>query len=156
MTTLLNVLKKVNFWTTKYKNVFVFGMIFGIYYGMVLLLNAGTTCVLKNVTGIPCPSCGMTRSYTHLLHGEFNEAFIDHPLFWTIPLILILSWFLHQKKDSIALARLLSLSLMMILVAFIVVYIIRMILLFPGIEPLKFYENGLIPTIYRFAKNLFL
>lgn len=37
-------------------------------------------CLLHAATGIPCPTCGMTRSTWHLLHGEIGRAFLLNPL----------------------------------------------------------------------------
>lgn len=37
-------------------------------------------CLFLEWTGLPCPSCGLTTSFTHLLHGHFSEAFTVHPL----------------------------------------------------------------------------
>jgi hypothetical protein len=37
-------------------------------------------CVLKNTFGLPCPSCGTTRSVLHLLHGDLSSAVLLNPL----------------------------------------------------------------------------
>lgn len=37
-------------------------------------------CLLHAATGIPCPTCGMTRATWHLLHGEIGSAFLLNPL----------------------------------------------------------------------------
>jgi Protein of unknown function (DUF2752) len=31
-------------------------------------------CAFRAITGRPCPSCGMTRSWNAMGHGEFREA----------------------------------------------------------------------------------
>jgi hypothetical protein len=36
-------------------------------------------CMLKNVFGIPCPLCGMTRSFCSLSHGHMTDAVVYHP-----------------------------------------------------------------------------
>lgn len=33
------------------------------------------TCILRILTGLPCPGCGMTRSWVHLAHGDVAAAF---------------------------------------------------------------------------------
>jgi len=33
-------------------------------------------CLIKGVTGIPCPSCGATRSVLSLLHGDIWHAIL--------------------------------------------------------------------------------
>lgn len=33
------------------------------------------TCIMRIMTGLPCPGCGMTRSWVHLAHGDVLTAF---------------------------------------------------------------------------------
>jgi hypothetical protein len=47
-----------------------------------------TFCPLRAVTGIPCPSCGITRALAHLERGQWAEAVRCHPL---APLVLPLA-----------------------------------------------------------------
>ena len=37
-------------------------------------------CLFRNVTGLPCPFCGSTRSVGHILQGEFSAALYSNPL----------------------------------------------------------------------------
>lgn len=37
-------------------------------------------CLFKQVTGLPCPSCGATHSVLYLLQGNIEEAVIINPL----------------------------------------------------------------------------
>jgi hypothetical protein len=45
-------------------------------------------CPLRAVTGIPCPSCGLTRALAHLERGHLALALKFHPF---SPLILVLA-----------------------------------------------------------------
>jgi len=36
-------------------------------------------CPFYLITSIPCPFCGMTRSFGELLHGHFDRALSFHP-----------------------------------------------------------------------------
>jgi hypothetical protein len=36
-------------------------------------------CALKILTGIPCPTCGLTRSLCHALRGEWAASLGYHP-----------------------------------------------------------------------------
>lgn len=64
---------------------------FGILYGgmafLVLLaawfapwLGYLPSCAFRGLTGIPCPTCGATRSILHLAHGGILAALVMNPL----------------------------------------------------------------------------
>jgi hypothetical protein len=36
-------------------------------------------CAFKYLTGIPCPTCGLTRAVCHALHGHWAESVNLHP-----------------------------------------------------------------------------
>jgi hypothetical protein len=38
------------------------------------------TCSFRNLTGLPCPGCGLTRSIVAGLHGDFGASLIFHRL----------------------------------------------------------------------------
>jgi len=38
------------------------------------------TCIMKNSTGLPCPGCGLTRSWISLCHGRIQESLKHHHL----------------------------------------------------------------------------
>jgi hypothetical protein len=48
-----------------------------------------TVCFLKNITGLPCPACGATRSVVELLHGHLGSAFLINPLGYVVAAILL-------------------------------------------------------------------
>ncbi|MFN2395938.1 MAG: DUF2752 domain-containing protein [Bacteroidales bacterium] len=37
-------------------------------------------CLMRDITGVPCPSCGITRSVTTLAQGQLAEALWWNPL----------------------------------------------------------------------------
>jgi Protein of unknown function (DUF2752) len=39
-----------------------------------------SVCLFKEATGLPCPSCGATRSLLFLFHGQVVAAFMTNPL----------------------------------------------------------------------------
>ncbi len=64
---------------------------FGIIYGGIVLavlcvarllpvFSFIPSCAFKGLTGLPCPSCGSTRSVVHLAHGDIYAAFAMNPL----------------------------------------------------------------------------
>ena len=68
---------------------------------------ANGVCLFKNVTGIPCPSCGATRSVLALIHGNFQRAIAVNPLGIIISAVLLITpfWiftdFIRQKQTLI-------------------------------------------------------
>lgn len=36
-------------------------------------------CPFRLLTGVPCPSCGMTRSWVSLAHGHLDASLNQHP-----------------------------------------------------------------------------
>jgi hypothetical protein len=64
---------------------------FGIIYGGIALLALAAAwvpqvaayapdCAFKGVTGVPCPTCGTTRSLIQLSHGNILSALFMNPL----------------------------------------------------------------------------
>jgi hypothetical protein len=52
--------------------------------------NHKGVCFFKNVTNIPCPSCGATRSVLKIIQGDFYQASLINPLGILIALLLII------------------------------------------------------------------
>jgi hypothetical protein len=49
--------------------------------GISLIGGEGsTTCLLRRATGLPCATCGMTRSFCAIGRGDLGAAFAQHPL----------------------------------------------------------------------------
>jgi hypothetical protein len=47
-------------------------------------------CLWKAITGVPCPGCGMTRSFAFLAHGDLVEA-IEMNAFGPVMFVLVAS-----------------------------------------------------------------
>lgn len=64
------------------------------------------TCLSREVLGIPCPGCGLTRSFVELGHGRFFESLSQHRMGWIlafavafqIPYRIVV---LHQRKNTL-------------------------------------------------------
>lgn len=56
---------------------------------LLFILNVPVTCIFKSVTGISCPSCGMTRAFFAILKFNFVDAFFLNIL--SIPLFLFIA-----------------------------------------------------------------
>lgn len=68
-------------------------------------------CAFHAITGVPCPSCGATRSAVFLAHGHVVESFLVNPLFFFLYAGLVL-WavfeiylVLRKEKFVVSLTR---------------------------------------------------
>ena len=82
----------------KNKRYLEFGIIFGVITvtGLIFLRLASTyvmrlpPCTFHSITGIPCPSCGATRSAILLAQGELITSLKLNPLFFLLYVCVML------------------------------------------------------------------
>lgn len=55
-------------------------------------------CIWRYITGIPCPGCGLTRSFLFLLQGNFEKALFYHAL--SVPIMVLLIYYLLEDYFS--------------------------------------------------------
>jgi hypothetical protein len=130
----------------KYKNfvkeehIKTFGILAAIGAVSILLgfIIDRSICLFYNTTGVPCPGCGMTRAFLHLFEGHIKEAFHFHPLF---PLVIFIPFFMTTKKKRYLYSAIFIL---------IIVWLIRLKLYYPNVEPMVYLENNL----FSFIKSL--
>jgi hypothetical protein len=83
---------------------------FGIIYGGIALVILGAgwlqsilsfapDCVFKGLTGIPCLTCGSTRSVVHLSHGDILSALTMNPL-TTLCLMSAILYFFYSLMSA--------------------------------------------------------
>lgn len=58
------------------------------------------TCSFKNLTGLPCPGCGLTRSIVAGMHGEFKASLIYHRL-GLLTLAYVLLQFIYRAGSIV-------------------------------------------------------
>ncbi len=52
-------------------------------------------CAFKRVTGLPCPGCGLTRSWVAAVHGDLADSFAFHRLGWLVLLYVVVQALRH-------------------------------------------------------------
>ena len=99
---------------------------------------ADSICVLWRTTHMPCPTCGITRSFYAMGHGAPGEAVAFHPLG---PVLYAILGVVMVRSAGVALrgrtwldrtARVLVWSIPALAVATLVTYAVRMAFFFAG------------------------
>ena len=91
-----------------------------------VLAALGIGCPIKFITGISCPGCGMTRAWLEALRLDFDAALAYHPLFWTVPIVLVCAVARDVVRETAARRALLAV-MVACLVAFLVLWAWRML-----------------------------
>lgn len=84
---------------------------FGLLYGGIVLLGLFAvrflpvslflpSCYFRSVLGLPCPSCGTTRSIVSLVRGDVLGSLAMNPLAAVLILIALL-WFCHSVLAAV-------------------------------------------------------
>ena len=60
---------------------------------LLVVVWQGWGCPFRNLTGMPCPGCGMTRAWFALLRLNILAAFRYHPMFWSVPVLMAYCFF---------------------------------------------------------------
>lgn len=87
------------------KTIFLFSiLLLPVLAGILLIPLPQSSCVFKELTGIPCPGCGGTRAIKSLLYGHFSAAIRYNILacymsvFYVFYLITNTTYYLSHKK----------------------------------------------------------
>lgn len=95
------------------------GFIYLIYSFQGFKTSDTTVCLIKNLSGFPCPSCGTTRAVTLVFRGRFWESLQMNPFgilvsaimtivpFWILSDLMLKkeSFFIFYKKAEAVLRR---------------------------------------------------
>jgi hypothetical protein len=94
-----------------------------------------SVCGFRNLTGLPCPSCGLTRSWVAIAEGNLGTGLAAHRLGWMTMLYVALQALRHAawlaanrwRHAVEAAGRWLDRGLGFVLLALVVDWIIRLI-----------------------------
>jgi len=114
----------------------------------VWMFGGHQICFFKGLIGIPCPGCGITHAWMSFFSGNLREALHWHPLFWTVPFCFGL--FFYDRFGGWGKGFRTDVIWASILGAFILVYVIRMVLFFPSVMPLEYNSKAVIPKAVSF------
>lgn len=87
-----------------------------------VLVRCEVPCLFRRLTGVICPSCGMSRAWLAVLRAELREAFSYHPMFWSVPVFAV--FFLFREKASTRAGKAVFFTL---LIAYLACYLLRLL-----------------------------
>ena len=85
----------------------------------IIATIADLSCIIKTLTGISCPGCGMTRSILAILRFDFEAAWYYHPLVYYLIIAIPVMIVLYLKdKDKLSKRILIFSAIVMLAVYF--------------------------------------
>jgi hypothetical protein len=115
-------------------------------------------CPIRAFTGIPCPGCGMTRSFLSLVQGNLGEAFSYHlfgPILFFFCLLAAIHLFLEivsQRKIKALYVKILNKKTIqgLILPSILIYYLSRLLIIYgTGELAISFRLSPLANLIYN-------
>lgn len=111
----------------------------------VSLLGHGL-CPSRELLGLPCPGCGLTRSILLILRGRFAESWQLQPFGYAwlaLAMVFILDRYVFETRQRLWMGL-----LTVICIGMVALYGYRMATLFPYTEPMTYYEENMMRRIY--------
>ncbi|OCN05287.1 hypothetical protein A4S06_09270 [Erysipelotrichaceae bacterium MTC7] len=118
---------------------------------IILFFVLGYHCPINSILGIPCPGCGMTRAFLQLLQLDVASALYYHPLCIVFGFYVIFMAYVYIKEHTFYGNKARYATWFMIAL-FLVVYIIRMIYIFPN-APMSLEKDAVIFRLIEVIKN---
>ncbi len=113
---------------------------------LISLLGHGL-CPSRELLGLPCPGCGLTRSVLLIFRGRFGESWRLQPFGYAwlaLGVVFVVDRYVFHTGQ-----KLWKGLLVLICVGMVVLYVYRMATLFPYTEPMTYYEGNLLRRMYE-------
>lgn len=127
--------------------VFLLLMAMIVYSLFAYVFGNESICIFKVYVGLPCPGCGMTRSFLSLAQGHLHEAFYWHPL-WPLVFIGPALYLILDQRVGAAKGK--AVLIWSIFVIFVSTYAYRMYLYFPLQAPMDYNNHAYFYRIYEY------
>lgn len=109
-------------------------------------------CPMVIISGLPCPGCGLTRSFIYLASGRIQQSIYINPM--GIPIAAILIYFFWNRyilgREAKWMMRLIIIAVVMLLV----LYFYRMYVFFPNRVPYIYNEGNVLSQVFVFYDEI--
>ena len=92
-----------------------------------IMLTRFNGCVIRTLTSVPCPGCGLTRAWFSALRLDFARAVYYYPLFWLPPPLIFAAIHRDTRMLSWVNPRAMDIFLISGTALILLVYLIRLI-----------------------------
>jgi hypothetical protein len=97
----------------------------------IIFRDGASLCIFKNITGMDCSLCGMTRASFEMIHLNPFEAFNLNPLIFFLPVILVVEILFDIYKSRI-LKKIRRIVFILFLISLLVLFGVRLYQHFMG------------------------
>jgi len=130
---------------------------------LVLALLCGTICPVSGVFGIPCPFCGLTRAASRAIIGDYAGSLEANPTLVLVlcDLLVVCDFFRRDINMRIngthpgrsRLSRFHKWFLALSAAAVAIVWVWRMVTMFPDTPPMTWHEDSLLLRLLSLASE---
>jgi len=124
---------------------YLWGFLAAGAYFFIANWRFGLVCPMVILFGIPCPGCGLTRAGVLFLTGNFAESFRMHPLL--VPTVAFIMWAIVEKFFGSQNFKKMQNPVIVLSVSAFVLYIFRMIRMFPYYPPMVMNSESVLHNI---------
>ena len=114
-------------------------------YSVFAWFFLGTSCLFASIIGLPCPGCGVTRSFLLLFAGDILGSLRYHPLL--IPSVVFMCMYFVSWLLSDRVPRRMEKALVFFVIALMTLYAARMLLMFPHESPMVYNHQAILPRL---------
>lgn len=109
-------------------------------------------CPMVIISGLPCPGCGLTRSFVYLASGKVQQSIYINPM--GIPIAGILIYFFWNRYILGRKAKWMMRLIIIAVVMLLVLYFWRMYVFFPNRVPYIYTEGNILSHIFVFYEEI--
>jgi len=132
-----------------FADIAILAAAFAAFFVLTEVVGSHTLCWFRTMTGLPCPGCGMTSAGRALLRGELVQSFRFHAML--LPTGGVFLVFLLRRRAAFC-GKLHASRWFYpaFLAAFVLYFIVRMILYFPsGPYPMVYSKPSVVSRTYE-------